>query len=156
MTAVTFIDTSILCELLQVPGKSNPSQHSDLVTEMDRRAAAGERFVIPVTALIETGNHIAQCNGDRYRLAGKLTAMIRAGIDGIAPWLVLESRLGRDFLQQLCAGDSTGQTLEQLAARKIGSGDVALLVELNQFLAGSAVGTAAVWTLDAGLTEVSS
>lgn len=153
MTAVTFIDTSILCELLQVPGKSDSARHAAMVTEMDR-AAAGERFVIPVTALIETGNHIAQCNGDRYRLAGKLTAMIRAGIDGVAPWLVLESRLGRDFLHQLCAGDSTGQTLEQLAARKIGSGDVALLVELNQFLSGSAVSSAAVWTLDAGLNEV--
>lgn len=156
MTAVTFIDTSVLCELLQVPGKSDPSQYGDLLAEMDRRAASGERFVIPVIALIETGNHIAQCAGVRFRLAGKLTALIRAGIDGEAPWLVLESCLGRDLLHQLCTADSTGQMLEQLAARKIGSGDVALLVERDQFLARSAAGSAAVWTLDAGLREVTS
>lgn len=156
MTSVTFIDTSILCELLRVPGKSDPSRFSIVTAEMDQRATAGERFVIPVTSLIETGNHIAQCAGDRYRIAGKLTAMIRAALDGSAPWVVLETRLGPLFLEQLCAGDSTGRSLEQLAAAKIGTGDVALLVEGDQLLASSAVSEARVWSLDAGLMEVCS
>lgn len=154
MTSVTFIDTSILCELLQVPGKSDPSLLAAVTAEMDERARTGERFVIPVTALIETGNHIAQCAGDRYRLAGKLTAMVRAAVEGHAPWLVLETHLDRDFLEQLCAGASTGQSLEALAAAKVGAGDVALLVERDQFLASSAVSAAQVWSLDAGLMGV--
>lgn len=50
MSTVTLVDTSVLCELLQVPGKSDPTKTESVTAEMDRRAIAGERFVIPVTS----------------------------------------------------------------------------------------------------------
>ena len=64
------IDTSVLCEMLQVPGKSNPARGAEVRAEIDRRWRDGERFVIPITAVIETGNHIAQADGNRYDVAG--------------------------------------------------------------------------------------
>ena len=151
MNPVTFIDTSILCELLEVPGKSDPAQGEAVKAELDQRWQAGERFVIPMTAVIETGNHIAQCNGDRYAVAGRLVRLLRLAIDEESPWLILQTRLGTDFLAALCEGNSTGQPLEALAAVKVGAGDVALLVERDQLLSDTAVTRASVWTLDAGL-----
>ncbi len=151
MTSVTFVDTSVLCELLQVPGKSDPARIAGVTAEMNRRFADGERFVIPVTAVIETGNHIAQCAGGRYEVAGRLVRFLRMAVDGEAPWLILETRLGAEFLTSLCDGDSTGQPLEALAAAKVGAGDVAVLVERDQWLRASAFATAGVWTFDAGL-----
>lgn len=72
---ITFIDTSVLCELVAVPGKSSdPGTH---LAELDERFAAGERFVIPVTAVIETGNHIAQAKtGDRRAAARRLVELL--------------------------------------------------------------------------------
>lgn len=48
-------------------------------------------------------------------------------------------------------GDSTGQSLQALAAAKVGAGDVAILVERDQLLAGSAVRSVKVWTFDEAL-----
>jgi len=53
---VTFIDTSVLVEVLKVPGKS---QHSAEVTaEMRRRVEASQSMILPTAAIIETGNHM--------------------------------------------------------------------------------------------------
>lgn len=154
MTAVTFIDTSVLCELLQVPGKSSPERSSRLKEEMDRRFQEGERFVLPVTTVIETGNHIAQCEGDRFRVATRLALLLRMAIEGESPWLVLQTIYDSAFLAALNSGDSTGRDLATLAAMKVGAGDVALLVERDAFVAGSAVGDARVWTLDENLASL--
>ncbi len=155
MMSVTFIDTSVLCELLRVPGKSDPAGFPGITAEMDRRDRAGERFVIPVTSVIETGNHIAQVKGPdpeiRFKVADRLARFLRTTLHGRAPWLVLDTRLGADFVEAVCAGASTGRSLAALAQEKVGAGDVALLVERDQLLATSAFRTAQVWTLDAGL-----
>lgn len=151
MTTVTFIDTSVLCELLKVPGRSSEEQSTELAEEMDIRRAEGERFVIPITTIIETGNHIAQCGPDSRRVAERLVRLLRMAVSGDAPWTVLETRFGADFLASLCDGDSTGERYEDLAARKVGAGDIALLVERDQFRTSTAVTRTSVWTLDGGL-----
>ena len=151
MTTVTMLDTSVLCELLQVPGKCNPAKGQEVVADLDRRWHDGERFVIPVTAVIETGNHIAQCDGDRYNVAGRLVQLLRKAIAEDGPWRVLRTELGSAFLTALCDGDSTGQTLETLAAQKVGAGDIAILVERDQLLSATALAAVLVWTFDEGL-----
>ncbi|MGI8808043.1 MAG: hypothetical protein ACR2KK_09425 [Acidimicrobiales bacterium] len=152
MTAtVTMVDTSVLCELLQVPGKSNPARGADVRAEVDRRWRDGERFVIPITAVIETGNHIAQADGNRYDVAGRLVRLLQVAISEESHWRVLQTRLGAEFLTSLCAGDSTGQSMEALAAARVGAGDIAILVERDQFLASTAIRTVQVWTFDEGL-----
>ncbi len=152
MTAtVTLIDTSVLCEMLQVPGKSNPERGAEASAELDLRSRAGERFVIPITAVIETGNHIAQAVGDRHDAAGRFVRFLRQTMAQPGTWLILQTRLGTDFLNALCDGDSTGQTLENLAALKVGAGDIAILVERDQLLSNSAIRDVQVWTYDHGL-----
>ncbi|MGH9181685.1 MAG: hypothetical protein ACRDY5_08225, partial [Acidimicrobiales bacterium] len=94
MTTLTFVDTSVLCELLQVPGKSSPARGAEVAAEADRRQQAGERFVIPITAVIETGNHIAQADGNRYEVAGRLVGLLQMALADDSPWRVLQTRLG--------------------------------------------------------------
>ncbi len=151
MTTFTFVDTSVLCELLEVPGKSSPERAAALKQEADRRYRDGERFVIPITTVIETGNHIAQADGNRFEVAGRLVRLLQLAVAEQSPWRVLQTTLGPEFLSSLCAGDSTGQSLPALAAARVGAGDIALLVERDQLLAGSAAASVQVWTLDVGL-----
>jgi hypothetical protein len=62
---VEFIDSSILCNLLDIPGKNE--SHTTVLEEFRARALRGTTFVIPVAAVIETGNHIEQVNEGGHR-----------------------------------------------------------------------------------------
>jgi hypothetical protein len=153
---VTFIDTSVLCELLEVPGKHSPAAAAEIRAELAARMEAGEHFVIPITAVIETGNHIAQCNGDRFAVSGRLVRLLEQARANDAPFVVNETAWDETFLADLCAGDSTTESLQQLAARNVGAGDVAILVERDRYVSRSAYGkgSVAVWTRDVALDEL--
>jgi hypothetical protein len=65
--SLVFIDTSILTNFFDVPNKN--SDRATVVKEFEQRRQAGATFVLPVTSIIETGNHIAQLNGNARRRA---------------------------------------------------------------------------------------
>lgn len=147
---VTFIDTSVLCELLEVPGKTKPEKAREVRAEWVARREAGEQLVIPVTAIIETGNHIVQCNGDRRAAAQKLVKLLgkaRSGEDG---YVLNEVKWDESFIEAFCGGDSTQQSFVDLAGNRLmGGGDVALLVERDRFRARSPRTEVRIWTLEA-------
>jgi hypothetical protein len=147
---VTFLDTSILCELLEVPGKCQ--QHETVRGEFQRRADEGERFVIPITAVIETGNHIAQASRDRRRAAERFCKFLAAARGGEAPFVVHQPSWDDDFLRELCDGDGTAQSFVDLAGNgQMGAGDVAILVERDRYRAASAFREVGIWTLETAL-----
>ena len=95
---ILILDTSVLCVYLNIPGKNSCSGHIKLthqiaVNEIDSKTRNGWMFVLPVACVIETGNHIAQCNGDRYSIANKLVKMIHATISAHSPWIVFQDNL---------------------------------------------------------------
>ncbi len=150
---VTLIDTSVLCELLQVPGKCEPERKAEMWDEVDVRSAEGERMVLPVTALVETGNNIVQCGGDRH-VAERLASFLGLALQADSPFFVPQLAFGRDFVAALAGGASTGQSLAQLATHKVGTGDLAILVQRDQLLAGGDFEAVDVWTLDHGLAQL--
>ncbi len=58
---ICIIDTSIFCNILKVPGKSQ--DYSSVMHLMKEKIQRDESLLLPMTSIIETGNHIAQ-NGD--------------------------------------------------------------------------------------------
>ncbi len=93
----------------------------------------------------------SQADGNRYDVARRLVALLRIAVSEESHWRVLQTRLGAEFLTALCDGASTGESLEALAAAKVGAGDVAILVERDQFLSSTAIRNVQVWTFDEGL-----
>lgn len=89
---VLILDTSVLCCWLQVPGKGQAGTHEDrwtherIDTLLKEEQAKQSTFVLPVATLIETGNHIAQVNGDRFNLAQQLAAYLLKAADADSPW----------------------------------------------------------------------
>jgi hypothetical protein len=144
---VTFIDTSVLCELLRVPGKCQ--QHDMVRDEFQRRIEQGERFVIPITAVIETGNHIAQATGDRRAAAERFCRLLATAASGEAPYVMNQEAWDEQFLKELSAGNETGQLFTDLAGNgQMGAGDVAILVERDRYRERSAYATVGIWTLE--------
>ena len=84
---VVFVDTSVLCNLLGVPKKA---QHREQITaELVERRKTSD-LVLPITAIIETGNHIAQI-GDGYgrrECAQMFARFIEMMIARETPWVL--------------------------------------------------------------------
>jgi hypothetical protein len=84
--SVCLVDTSILCELLEVPNLC--SQIEAVSSEMHRKIAHGERLLLPMSTILETGNHIGQ-NGtgqQRWQAARRFALLIEQAIRGETPF----------------------------------------------------------------------
>lgn len=91
MKAVKLIDTSILCELLEIPGKSNKSTSRNIKARFRKMANDDVRFVLPLASIIETGNHIANAknvDGQARRKKGlELMSFVIKSLDQYSPFL---------------------------------------------------------------------
>jgi hypothetical protein len=84
--SICLIDTSILCEILEVPNVCGSSEL--IVSDMEDKIRAGETLLLPMSTILETGNHIGQ-NGDgrqRRRTATKFVRLIEQAVRGETPF----------------------------------------------------------------------
>jgi hypothetical protein len=149
--AVVFVDTSILCALLRVPGKD--AGHEDVRAEFRTRHAAGDLFILPLTAVIETGNHIEQIEDGlghhRRRCAEGLCAILRLVADGTAPWVLHRVTWDDRLLGRFCDGGPGSPPFVDVAGPgQLGGGDLSILVERDFYREARAHVPVEVWTLD--------
>ncbi|MDN5747420.1 MAG: hypothetical protein L0H64_02655 [Pseudonocardia sp.] len=154
MGDVVFLDSSVLFNLLDVPGRNG--ERTAVVAEFKRLKDIEATFVFPVTAVIETGNAIAQLADGHSRrtcmerfvewLRRALTATVPMAVSGV-PWDV-------EFLESLLEGSGTRLPLVDFAMTGIGSGDASLLMEMDRYRAKVPSATPIkLWTLDALLAS---
>jgi hypothetical protein len=151
---VEFVDTSVLCNLLGIPGKCQDREK--VLAELKRKEGSRDcDLLLPVTAVIETGNHIAQLTDGRHRRshAETFAALLRLVVDGKAPWALNEVEWDAAHLSALISGGSTGSTLIEHACNRLGCGDLNILIERDRYLARTSGVEATVWTLDAQLAS---
>jgi hypothetical protein len=144
---VWFIDTSVLCELLEVPGKAQ--QAAEVKTEAQRRLDAGARFVLPMTAVIETGNHICNARTGRRSAAERFVGLMEAVRSGTHGWALHEVSWDAEFLGRLMDGSPDWERFVDLAGSgRMGSGDLAILAERERFRRAGAFRDVRIWTLE--------
>ncbi|WP_127841561.1 hypothetical protein [Actinomyces wuliandei] len=158
---VWFIDTSVLVHLLQVPGLSRRgSPDQDKAGEdFKARHAAGDQFLLPITTVIETGNHICQLkDGQQRRKAAQLFHdVLDKVITRQSPWLLDEVQWDNNFLRSLLNGAATDQPwVEHACQQSLGGGDLSILVERDQYRARTGLRDVRVWTLDRQLKAFAS
>jgi len=138
---ICIIDTSIFCNILKVPGKSQ--DYSSVMGLMKEKIQRDESLLLPMTSIIETGNHIAQ-NGDgrqRRSCAEKFIKQLQGAIAGEAPWTPMKSFEIEKFLCWL------GEFPDS-AMKGVGFGDLSIIKdweELQRIHSGQRV---YIWTLD--------
>lgn len=143
---VLFVDTSVLLRLI---GADGDDAAREIANEIEQRSARGEQIVIPVTAIIEAGNRIAQRASDRRRLAERLAKVLEAASSAQPPWVVRATTWNRQFVDELLDGNSTGADLITLIGDgRLGSGDIAIFVERDQFQRSTAYVDVRIWSLD--------
>jgi hypothetical protein len=152
---VTFIDTSVLLEVLKVPGKNQ--RPVEIAEALRDRVKANESLILPTAAIIETGNHIAQVPGgaSRRSLAGHLSDFLKATINDNPPWTLNGARWDADLLNAICDGTRGCPALPDMAMRGVGAGDVSILAEAEAYERRVANVKVSIWTLDDGLAAYS-
>jgi len=146
---VRFVDTSILLELLRVPGKAQ--QPDKVRAELGELVGDRVQLVLPVATVIETGNHIAQVadGSARRRCAEVFVGLLRQTIEGRVPWVLHSVAWDEGMLRKLCDGtEATGSFVELAAAGVLGTGDLAILAECELYEERTAGVNVRVWTHD--------
>lgn len=149
---VTFVDTSVLVEVLAVPGKSQAARETR--DELRRRTAAGQSLILPTATIIETGNHIAQVadGGMRRRAAEALSTLLERTIAGSAPWTLNGTPWDERLLAAICRGVGDAPSLVEMASQGVGVGDVSILAEADAYAQRVAHVDIRIWTLDGALS----
>lgn len=101
---VEFVDTSILVEFLDVPGKN--SNRALVLEEFRRRRTAGVQFLLPTATVIETGNHVHHVKDGhaRRRCAEGFAEILRLTAAGKAPWVLFEATWDSALLTAIGSG----------------------------------------------------
>jgi hypothetical protein len=112
-----------------------------------------DALILPITAIIETGNHIAHHGDGRHRrtVAEKFATFLRYTCDGTVPWQLHSVHWDSAFLEHVISGASTGTTLVEQAVNQMGCGDLCVLAEREAYRRRSGIRDVRVWSLDAHL-----
>lgn len=148
MPEVVFLDTSILCDLLKVPGKCQ--QHEEVRDELHALIENGAQLVLPIAAIIETGNHIAQADSAGRRDSAKAFAdLLRLTAADEAPWTLHSVAWDGRMLHLLRDGpDQVGDFVELAGNGVMGAGDMAILAECSLYTSRTAGVKVRIWTHD--------
>ncbi|WP_303799108.1 hypothetical protein [Alicyclobacillus macrosporangiidus] len=145
---VRYVDTSIVLNLLNVPGRN---QDRDRVLR-ELSESQGDTFILPLSAIIETGNHIAHlADGfDRRQAAARFGELLRKIARGEFPWTMDKLSMDREDLEFYAAH------FPDYAVRGMGMGDLSIIREFTRYverIRPSVSGIVVkIWSLDAHLS----
>lgn len=145
MNVVRFIDTSIMLNLLGIP---NRSQKHDEIWEEFRSIIGKVMLILPVATIIETGNHISHVSDGniRRKLASKFSEYLLRTAKGEAPWVLYGNELTPDDLVFIA------ENFPEYATRAIGTGDLSIITQFNDYVQTIPAGTVMIWSTDAHLS----
>jgi len=152
MRKVIVLDTSIFCVWLRLPGFDSCGADADAwrFERIDRKIKEeieeNALLILPLATIIETGNHISQCEGDRFRLAGTFCEILVKSIENESPWAAFSEQnelWSNENIRKLATNWPT------LASQKISIGDATIINVANYYYnSGCQV---EIFTGDAGL-----
>ena len=140
MPEIVIVDTSVLLNVFDVPSRNQ--ERDGVREELKRLLAAHANLLLPIAAVLETGNHIANSpNGRRWNIATKFRDEIRKALNGESPWVPLQFP-DRETLAQWM------DDFPDHAIRGVGIGDVSIIKEWEAVRRRHGNQRVRVWSLD--------
>lgn len=144
MSEIALVDTSVLMNVLDVPGFN---QHrSEVLTEFLHLIEAEAHIFLPMAAVLEAGNHIAKLSngGLRRQHAQNFAAEMRKALNGEAPWRPMQ------FPDHATIASWLDQ-FPDAAMQGLGIGDLSIREAWKSLCVTYSMSRVRVWTLDGDL-----
>ena len=138
---VVIVDTSVLLNLLDVPGRN---QDRDAVLgRFGELSDAEVNLLLPITAIFEAGNHIAHLSDGRQRRdhAQRFSDRVREALNGQAPWTVTPLPSIRELADWL-------NDFPESAMREVSMGDLSIVKAWKSACARHPQHRVSIWSLD--------
>jgi predicted nucleic acid-binding protein len=144
MSAIVIVDTSVLLNIMNVPDRNQ--RRNDVLDQLEKLINAGSHLFIPMAAIVEVGNHIAQVSNGAHRrsAAERFVKEVRRALADEAPWKPINFPSNQEVLSWLDAFPDS-------ATRGMGMGDLSIKKEWEELCQRYPMSRVRVWTLDADL-----
>lgn len=141
MSAIVIVDTSVLLNIFDVPGRNE--SRVDVLAQLGRLIEASDHLFIPMAAIVEVGNHIAQLgNGAQRRAAAeRFVREVRRALADAAPWKPINFPSNQEVFGWLDA-------FPDAAMQGLGMGDLSIMKEWEDLCMRHPMSRVRVWTLD--------
>jgi hypothetical protein len=144
MRAVAIVDTSIFCNVLDIPHMNG--ERSQVMKQLEQFLNNETTLLLPMAAVYETGNHIAQLSdgNNRRRFAKVFVEQVKKAIAGEVPWQVM----------QVPTIEEVGVWLSEFpdsSMRGAGIGDLSIIKEWEKFKRKVPNRRVFIWSLDSDL-----
>ena len=128
MKIINFIDTSVLLNILNVPGCNQDREV--IVIKMKSKTEEGERFILPLATIIETGNYIAHIADEsmRRKCAKKFADMLQMVLEDKFPWAYNKREIGDSELRAMI-----NRFPDYVQQYEMGLGDLSMLDEYARY-----------------------
>lgn len=148
---VYFVDTSVLCNLLQIPNMD--SEREEVKKRfMDISSDNCSIFIVPIAVIIETGNHISHIADGNVRRAKaeELSDIINKSVQRRSPWNYYGKELTQDDVTSL------SEKFVNYASSAIGMGDLSIINAYEKYKEEiPAIGHIEIWATDKHLSGYS-
>lgn len=141
---VNIIDTSVLCNILDLPfmSQNRPAVIHELAAlQKDKQ----QILILPLATIIETGNHIAHIADGHIRRnrAKKMAELIEKTVNDEAPWTYYGKEFEREDLLEI------SKAVVDHAVMEIGVGDLSIIQVYKKYKeVVPAIGSIRIWSLD--------
>jgi hypothetical protein len=149
---ICLLDTSVFCELVQVPNMCQ--RHREVRQLFEERRQQGHYFLLPMATILETGNHIGQ-NGDgrqRRAAAERFVQCVSRSLDGQAPWTLTpfpDSEVLREWIKRF----PDAATSSSKPGKGMGLGDVSIVDEFHRQCKLNPRRRVFIWSFDSQLVS---
>lgn len=143
--SIVLVDTSVFCEIVPVPGRSQ--SRDEILEQLEEHIQNEATLLLPIATILETGNHIAHINDGRQRRVTaeqyvQLVQQALGNIEGPAPWTVPQPLLAPEDLQRYL------NEFPDHAMREIGLGDLSIINEYERQCQLHQLRRVFIWSLD--------
>lgn len=153
MSAIVLLDTSVYLNVLDVPGVNQ--DRDSVLDEFSACIARGDYFLLPLAAVWETGNHIADLGSgqERRHFAQRLVVDVERAFNGQVPYRATHFPERGEFLVWL--GGFPDMAMRNKSAHKLREGvslaDLSIIKEWERNCALHPMSRVRVWSLDSDL-----
>ncbi len=147
MRSVAIVDTSIFCNILNIPNMN--SDCKKVMKKLESLIENRTNLLLPMASIYETGNHIAQLklsDGNvRRNLAESFKKHVEMAIKGEAPWTIMQFP-NKDNLTGWLRG------YPDAAMRGTGMGDISIINEWDELRKKTPNHRVFIWAIDTHLS----